>query len=1480
MNWLQKLDELATKLLPEEDLRDNSELDGNDDIMISDPLLDGFVHYDDREKIEVDNIEEISQNLTKPVQFQDSQVVNETKTEGLDFSTQGETSDDEPNNATKVPIVPETFILQNDDNHYNENNDDAKKIKTHYDEFSSIVNQATGDVTAEWDQRIHDRLNHAPERRFSSTSKQSDHRYKLPKEIDTVLNEGRCSEKTSGEHKKPRELPEFLECVTEKVQRTQMISEETHSDKNVKETKFTDPHLSKIMPNVVSSCSIMSDSAPKSLPGSLCTESGLPLQKIDIFDESVPDAINFDSPERLEQWNTSFEPLDAASNCLGVVHVRFLAAQRLICPIGSTVQPVTSLKPWKGKVRGECTEAFGSDKHGVCAKWDALNEASVCSMVHAWNSDDTPIPIIKVELIFKPLPLLEFSMCALNLSCRPLMLQPGIWKKQWCEASISKSDQLTHTHPGKDKNPLILFEAAFFPAASEDDEDQHLDVQSTTSKLGDMSTIASSHVLRTKNRLHLFKLQSLWIPSHCGVCKRSLVGYRRAFRCEACKIDCCKDCQVQIDLQIPCGSELARLVVDKSIQNTITIDNLLSTIAPPDKNYVQKLQIDAKNERSVKADSKVAFSTKINDEVNKKPLHRRVGRFRIKIEQACIFESPLPLDTDPAKFERSDNVPVSQGDYYIRVSCLESTEENRTTTVQCSGRPKFSSPEMIFDVPHYGTNYRLEVFDADSTHCVGTAFVTAQTLLQVHRDSLVEGSHLPHAVDKLESYQKRFKLELRTGIKRGFESTYLLPKKETKSNTSRGKKVIQPGSISGWVTFEARIEQEMSDLYGKNAIVCPSRSPNKLDLELVQLHISRLLSFLGAIQDAIKWYSWLISWDSPSTTLISLVIFVGLCLKFDMEYIGCLPIVVAIAAMIFNLVGRKSGRLKQRFIQQQKKNCIKEVIETSVDTSVCRTIGAVEICIKQGRNLRSQELGITSSVGCNVFWHPLRYCNDIEEEKKLISRDKLLEARHDIGQTEFLFNVNPEWKDIKQSTALSRMHRLSPNLERELSGRAKSVFGTSLVSGTSVIFPILQPIQRMKQPDKQNSATLLPWPSIMGAIVVQVRFGDVLNKLPGFEDTIGEVVIPISKLVLSNEIKGWFQVTKVKSTHFVVCDDNNNTGTPSIFLHLRWLPPDLDIGVSDADKEESRVLEEDMIRAASSNVLVQRDIIGNSLDALNTVRGIGGTLQSIQNTLGDIVDMLEMFRNIFNFADPRISFLILSALSILFLVLASIPTRMIVMLIGMVQYVVGLISKCQHWLSDRKVEFSMEKAIQADKGSKTQAQLNFQISTWATNAIRSIPTDEDLRKAYFWEGCRIGEEACSKIRMEKRVALLTKLWKAKWFSIVNLRVERQRGALDDWSWQDGYFAVVSGRQLLVWASEADFDAGEIPCKQISFSGHAGLAGLSPVELRALSESEISRVVNIFGRGDSSQLKLMLLLPDKNLKDELESIIMETMVKDD
>lgn len=172
---------------------------------------------------------------------------------------------------------------------------------------------------------------------------------------------------------------------------------------------------------------------------------------------------------------------------------------------------------------------------------------------------------------------------------------------------------------------------------------------------------------------------------------------------------------------------------------------------------------------------------------------------------------------------------------------------------------------------------------------------------------------------------------------------------------------------------------------------------------------------------------------------------------------------------------------------------------------------------------------------------------------------------------------------------------------------------------------------------------------------------------------------------------------------------------------------------------------------------------------------------------------------------------------------------------------------------------------------------------WIMNALSSVPNDEDLRKAYFWESARISERESSQLAAERRVSRLKQLWNAKWFSMVKVKVadsgSRSKIHTGAWCWEER-FVVVHGRRLLIWESDKNFDEGDPPLDRIFLAGHAGLAGLSPIEMRELSSDEIPRVANIFGRGSSEQLKLMMLVPDQSMKEALEDVVLSAAFKDD
>lgn len=173
------------------------------------------------------------------------------------------------------------------------------------------------------------------------------------------------------------------------------------------------------------------------------------------------------------------------------------------------------------------------------------------------------------------------------------------------------------------------------------------------------------------------------------------------------------------------------------------------------------------------------------------------------------------------------------------------------------------------------------------------------------------------------------------------------------------------------------------------------------------------------------------------------------------------------------------------------------------------------------------------------------------------------------------------------------------------------------------------------------------------------------------------------------------------------------------------------------------------------------------------------------------------------------------------------------------------------------------------------------LEKWFMNGLRSLPTNEDLRRAYFWESRRLGSYENEKFASEKRVSRLRRLWKARWHSTVEIltKDDQSSGSETQSHWKSA-FAVIEGRRFLLWDSVLAFDSGELAIGHVVFLGHAGITNPSPVEAREIPEEIVSRVVSIFGRGSGEQKRVTMILPDANAKTTLEDAVFEIASKDD
>lgn len=646
-----------------------------------------------------------------------------------------------------------------------------------------------------------------------------------------------------------------------------------------------------------------------------------------------------------------------------------------------------------------------------------------------------------------------------------------------------------------------------------------------------------------------------------------------------------------------------------------------------------------------------------------------------------------------------------------------------------------------------------------------------------------------------------------------------------------------------------------------------------------------------------------------------------------------LPVLFVILYMILCIGKRRqNGGYRLNLLQKEKEARLQEIKGVTVNYKKHRPIGNLEISVLKGKNLAPHH-GIPGSLVATVIWDPLKFADSSVKEATQ-KEDPTTKCMYLLGETEgSSVTTNPEWHNIRSSDELKRLMQLLPSknfLSLEQSSSDLTRIGAEAdpySSDQTLQFPILQPIKKKKvsplkvddedensygDEDKgAESIELLPWESSKGAIVIQIGFADVLNKLPIFDQILGDVVIPISHIAKGNIIEGWFEVlekgtidtrpTTDKDEHEVedtaaaaflthltqtFSEDANETHLketdvskpvekkihqPKIYLKTRLSVPDLYVP-NDIDRETSMVIAEHLIRTAG----IQSEdkgpgFIGSSINTFNTMAGMRANVQNLQNKLSSVLDIIDMARNLFNFTCPEKSAFVLLCLCILWLFLQLIPTRWIIFVAGNSQFIMNFMT----------VYYPQAPSSSEGRDERNKdAEHCDPYMTRIINFFQGIPTDEDLRRYYFWEAVKVGEQEREILATKKRTARLTKLWKAQWFGHIELKAPNHLASGDDkrrWEWRP-IFAIIQGHRFIWWLSEKDFDEGENPSGQIFFAGHSGLAGLSPLELRELEQNEILHVVSLFGRdamktGLQLQTKITMLCPDLTTKESLEKAVL-------
>jgi len=240
--------------------------------------------------------------------------------------------------------------------------------------------------------------------------------------------------------------------------------------------------------------------------------------------------------------------------------------------------------------------------------------------------------------------------------------------------------------------------------------------------------------------------------------------------------------------------------------------------------------------------------------------------------------------------------------------------------------------------------------------------------------------------------------------------------------------------------------------------------------------------------------------------------------------------------------------------------------------------------------------------------------------------------------------MHPTWDQMHESDGTKRLKLLMPTVQGAFFDKSAESEETECIE-----FPVLQPIWMSGDLHRLES-----WDSSPAAIVIEVQFSDLLNVLPGSEYSVGQVAIPFADIVKSGKVSGWYDVSAssggedeesaIAPPHpfLDLADDSEksaNDGRSQVFVKASWVPPEDSSSLAvETVRESSHAIQEEMVRSAllSRQHAEKLGILGSSLGALNTVRGISANLLLVQNTLGSILDTCESCTHAFDFTVRRL----------------------------------------------------------------------------------------------------------------------------------------------------------------------------------------------------------------------------------------------------
>jgi len=414
------------------------------------------------------------------------------------------------------------------------------------------------------------------------------------------------------------------------------------------------------------------------------------------------------------------------------------------------------------------------------------------------------------------------------------------------------------------------------------------------------------------------------------------------------------------------------------------------------------------------------------------------------------------------------------------------------------------------------------------------------------------------------------------------------------------------------VDLSVCLSEDYDSLFGPTPYECTTKSTDSLDLALFQRHIARISDLVNDLKAAFDAYQYAISWRNPLLTAVSLVFFIHASRHYD-------PAVLVVTLLILYMVKAACTRLlrakqKHKFVRRETV-MLQKGDKLTLDYSLHRPLSEVTVKVLKARNITSPEFGLRGQVYCQVSYESERFTSSDGDSKTATSQSPWVE----VGRTNTVFSSSPTFET--HGTESTRRLRQLLVLEE--------THGDNDVSKLDVdacMFPVLQPFVK----EYGNMKSLVPWSDGTAAIVVDVRFVEVLSVLPGSEYAIGTVVIPVADIEHQRNIKGWFKInTEDGSTLREVHVDD---GSPQAYIEVSWKAPSTSSEeATEKERELSALVQEEISRLEAESKHEKKGFLLGSIGAINRVRGLTGTLVVIQNTLGTTLDGIESARNLINF---------------------------------------------------------------------------------------------------------------------------------------------------------------------------------------------------------------------------------------------------------